>query len=361
VKRERIDWLINAVFVPLASVAAGFVVAGVAVAATGADPLAAFTALFQGAITNRNAFPETLVSTVPYVFLGLGVALGFRAGLFNIGAEGQFYIGALTGVFIAYSVHGLPAIIEVPLALLAGMAGGFAWAAIAGFLKARFGAHEVITTIMLNYVAFLVANYLVDTPGLMLAPNVSTPRTPDVDVNAVLPIIFAGSRLHFGFIVALIAVPLVWFLIQRTTTGFELRAVGFNPGAAQAAGISVGRTMVLAMGLSGALAGAAGIVQVLGVQHHMTDTVAAGYGFDAIAIALLARSNPWGVLPAALLFGALRSGASFMQLQTDVSADLISIVQASVIIFVAAPAIVRWIFRLRPEAAGSLQITGRES
>jgi ABC-type uncharacterized transport system permease subunit len=361
VKRERIDWLINAVFVPLASVAAGFVVAGVAVAATGADPLAAFTALFQGAITNRNAFPETLVSTVPYVFLGLGVALGFRAGLFNIGAEGQFYIGALTGVFIAYSVHGLPAIVEVPLALLAGMAGGFAWAAIAGFLKARFGAHEVITTIMLNYVAFLVANYLVDTPGLMLAPNVSTPRTPDVDVNAVLPIIFAGSRLHFGFVVALIAVPLVWFLIQRTTTGFELRAVGFNPGAAQAAGISVGRTMVLAMGLSGALAGAAGIVQVLGVQHHMTDTVAAGYGFDAIAIALLARSNPWGVLPAALLFGALRSGASFMQLQTDVSADLISIVQASVIIFVAAPAIVRWIFRLRPEAAGSLQITGRES
>lgn len=360
-KRERIDWLINAVFVPLASVAAGFVVAGVAVAATGADPLAAFTALFQGAITNRNAFPETLVSTVPYVFLGLGVALGFRAGLFNIGAEGQFYIGALTGVFIAYSVHGLPAIIEVPFALLAGMAGGFAWAAIAGFLKARFGAHEVITTIMLNYVAFLVANYLVDTPGLMLAPNVSTPRTPDVDVNAVLPIIIAGSRLHFGFIVALIAVPLVWFLIQRTTTGFELRAVGFNPGAAQAAGISVGRTMVLAMGLSGALAGAAGIVQVLGVQHHMTDTVAAGYGFDAIAIALLARSNPWGVLPAALLFGALRSGASFMQLQTDVSADLISIVQASVIIFVAAPAIVRWIFRLRPEAAGSLQITGRES
>jgi simple sugar transport system permease protein len=356
----RIGWLVNAIFVPLASVAAGFVVAGVAVAATGADPLAAFTALFQGAITNRNAFPETLVSTAPYIFLGLGVALGFRAGLFNIGAEGQFYIGALTGVFIAYSVHGLPAVIEVPLALLAGMVGGFAWAAIAGFLKARFGAHEVITTIMLNYVAFLVANYLVDTPGLMLAPNASTPRTPDVDVNAILPIIFSGSRLHLGFIVALIAVPVVWFLIERTTIGFQLRAVGFNPGAAQASGISVGRTMVLAMGLSGALAGAAGIVQVLGVSHHMTDTVAAGYGFDAIAIALLARSNPWGILPAALLFGALRSGASFMQLQTDVSADLISIVQASVIIFVAAPAIVRWIFRLRPEAARSLQITSRE-
>src|SRR5207244_2722864 len=161
------------------------------------------------AVTNRNAFPETLVSTVPYVFLGLGVALGFRAGLFNIGAEGQFYIGALTGVFIGYSIHGLPFFIEVPLALLAGMVGGFAWAAIAGFLKARFGAHEVITTIMLNYVAFLVANYLVDTPGLMLAPDVSTPRTPDVDPSAVLPVILAGSRLHVGFILALLAVPAV--------------------------------------------------------------------------------------------------------------------------------------------------------
>jgi simple sugar transport system permease protein len=245
--------------------------------------------------------------------------------------------------------------------MLAGMAGGFAWAAIAGFLKARFGAHEVITTIMLNYVAFMVANYLVDTPGLMLAPNVSTPRTPDVDANAVLPIIFAGSRLHFGLILALLAVPLVWFLIERTTIGFQLRAVGFNQGAARAAGISVGRTMVLAMGISGALAGAAGIVQVLGVSRHMTDTVAAGYGFDAIAIALLARSNPWGILPAALLFGALHSGSSYMQLQTDVSADLISIVQASVIIFIAAPAIVRWIFRIRSEAAGAVQITSREA
>jgi ABC-type uncharacterized transport system permease subunit len=360
-QRLRLDWIIKSIFVPLASVAAGFVVAGIAVAATGADPLAAFTALFQGAFTNRNAFPETLVSTVPYVFLGLGVALGFRAGLFNIGAEGQFYVGALAGVFIGYSIHGLPSFVEIPLAVLSGMAGGFAWSAIAGFLKARFGAHEVITTIMLNYVAFLLANYLVDTPGLMLAPDVSTPRTPDVDVNAMLPIIFGGSRLHFGFILALIAVPLVWFLIERTTIGFQLRSVGFNPGAARAAGMSVGRTMVLAMGLSGALAGAAGIIQVLGVSHHMTDSVAAGYGFDAIAIALLARSNPWGILPAALLFGALHSGASFMQLQTDVSADVISVVQASVIIFVAAPAIVRWIFRLRPEAAGSVQITSRDA
>lgn len=352
--------IIATVLVPLVSVLCGFLVGAIAIIAAGADPTVAYGALFQGAFTNHNALPETLVSTTPYVVLGLALALGFRAGLFNIGAEGQFYIGALSGTFVAYSIHGLPAIIEVPLGLLGGMLGGALWASIAGGLKARFGAHEVITTIMLNYVAFLVASYLVDTPGLMLAPNVSTPRTPDIDPGAVLPIIVTASRLHLGFILALLAVPVVWFLIERTTIGFRLRAVGFNQGAARAAGISVGRTIVLTMAISGALAGFAGIVEVLGVNYHMTDTVAAGYGFDAIAVALLARSNPWGVLPAALLFGALHNGASFMQLQTQVSSDLISIVQASVIIFVAAPSIVGWLFRLRRAPGGALQITQRD-
>ena len=353
-------WLLSAVLVPLVSVICGFAVGAIAIVAAGADPLMAYSALFAGAFTNHNALAETLVSTTPYVLLGLAVAIGFRAGLFNIGAEGQFYIGSLSGVFVAYSIRGLPGIVEVPLAMIAGMLGGALWASIAGALKARFGAHEVITTIMLTYVSFLVASYLVDTPGLMLARNVSTPRTPDIDAGAVLPNLIPGSRLHLGFVLALLAVPIVWFLIERTTIGFRLRAVGFNQNAARAAGMSVGRTIVLTMALSGALAGAAGIVQILGVNFHMTDTVAAGYGFDAIAVALLARSNPWGVLPAALLFGALHNGASFMQLETQVSADLISIVQASVIIFVAAPAIVGWLFRLRRAPTETVAITQRE-
>jgi ABC-type uncharacterized transport system permease subunit len=352
--------LISGVVVPLASVVAGFLVGAVVVAISGSDPLQAYTALFEGAVTNHNALAETLLSSIPYVFLGLGVALGFRAGLFNIGAEGQFYVGALAGVFVGYSIHGLPGIVEIPLALLAGMAGGFVWAGIAGALKATTGAHEVITTIMLNYISFLLASFLVDTKGLMLAPHVSTPRTPDVDVNAVLPIIIPGSRLHAGLILALLAAPVVWFLIERTTIGFRLRTVGFNQGAARAAGISVRRAILVAMGLSGALAGLAGIVQVLGVNRHMTDTVAAGYGFDAIAVALLARSNPWGIVPAALLFGALRNGASFMQLDTQVSSDLISIIQASVIIFVAAPVIIRWVLRLRDTPVQTIQITQRD-
>ncbi|GAC1614104.1 MAG: ABC transporter permease [Candidatus Dormibacteraceae bacterium] len=352
-------WVVSGIVVPIASIALGFAVAALAVVASGADPVLAYTALFQGAFTNNNAFAETLVSTVPYIFLGLGVALGFRAGLFNIGAEGQFYIGSLCGIFVAYSLH-LPGLLLIPLSILTAMVGGFFYAGIAGFLKARFGAHEVITTIMLNYIAFLLVNYLVTTPGLMLDPHTKTPRTPYIDPAAVLPIILPGSRLHAGLLLALVAIPAAWFLINRTTIGFRLRAVGYNAGAARAAGISVNITTVLAMGISGALAATAGIVQTLGIQHGMTAAVASGYGFDAIAVALLARSNPWGILPAAFLFGALHNGASFMQLQTQVSADLIAIVQASVIVFIAAPAIIRWLLRLRSGQVTKIVITQRE-
>lgn len=350
-------WLLTAVVVPAVSIVCGFLVGAVAIIAVHVDPLVAYSALFAGAFTNNNAFAETLVSTTPYILLGLAVAVGFRAGLFNIGAEGQFYIGSLTGVFVGYSIQGLGPV-EMPLALLAGMLGGAFWASIAGALKAWFGAHEVITTIMLNYVSFLVANYLVN--GRMLAPNVTTPRTPDVDPGAVLPILIDGTRLHLGFILAVLAAPVVWFLIERTTIGFRIRSVGFSQGASRAAGMSVAATILLTMAISGALAGAAGIVEVLGVSHHMTDTVAAGYGFDAIAVALVARSNPWAVVPAAFLFGALHNGAGYMQLQTQISSDLISIVQAAVIIFVAAPSIISWLLRLRRPPAETIRITQRE-
>ncbi len=352
--------LFAAVVLPLVSVLCGFIVAGVAVVVTGSDPIEAFTALFQGAFTNERAFPETLVAMVPYVFLGLAVALGFRAGLFNIGAEGQFYLGAIFGVLAAASLHGLPGIVHIPLALASGMLGGFIWAAVPGLLKARFGAHEVITTIMLNYVAFQLTDFLINK-GPMSDPHSSAPRTAFIDPAAQLPTLLAGSRLHLGLILAVLAVPVVWFLIQRTTIGFRIRTVGFSQGAARAAGISVGWTLVLAMGISGALAGLAGADEILGVSHYMPASFSVGYGFDSIAVALLARSNPWAILPSAFLFGAMRNGAAFMQLQTQVSSDLISIVQAIVIMFVAAPAMVRWILRLREVPVGGLQITQRET
>jgi simple sugar transport system permease protein len=348
--------LISAVLIPLVSVLCGFLVAGIAIQATGSDAIGAFTALFEGAFTNPRAFPETLVATVPYIFLGLAVALGFRCGLFNIGAEGQFYLGAIFGVLAGYNLHGLPGILAVPIALGFGMLGGFLWAAIPGLLKARFGAHEVITTIMLNYVAFQLTDFLINK-GPMSAKHATAPRTPTIDSAAQLPVLLTGTRLHLGLVLALLAIPVVWFLLERTTIGFRIRSVGLNQGAARAAGISVAWTFVLAMGISGALAGLAGSDEILGVSHYMPASFSVGYGFDSIAVALLARSNPWAILPSAFLFGAMRHGAAFMQLQTQVSSDLISIVQAIVIMFVAAPVMVRWIFRLRD--LPDLQITQR--
>jgi general nucleoside transport system permease protein len=348
-----------AVLLPVISVVAGFVAAGLAVALSGADPIQSFYALFQGAFLNPRALPETLVATTPYLFLGLGVALGFRAGLFNIGAEGQFYIGALFGVFIGYSLHGLPGVMHISLALLAGILGGFLWAGVPGILKARFGAHEVITTIMLNYVAFALVNYLIND-GPMVDKTSSAPRTPYVDPAAQLPILVSGTRLHAGLILGLLAIPVVWFLLNRTTIGFRIRTVGFSPTAARAAGISVAWTILATMGISGALAGVAGADEVLGVSHYMPPSFSTGYGFDAIAVALLARSNPWAILPAALLFGALNSGSRFMQFQTQVSADVISVVEATVIMFVAAPVLFQWIFRLRRPPAPAVKIASEE-
>jgi simple sugar transport system permease protein len=346
----------RSLFVSLLSVVCGFLVAGVAVFVTGADPVAAFYALFQGAFTFHNALTETLIATIPYIFLGLAVALGFRGGLFNIGADGQFYLGALAGVFVGSHVRGFPGVVEIPLAMGAGMLGGLVYAAIPGILKARFGAHEVITTIMLNHIAYALSDWLINR-GPLADPRSSAPRTPFIDLNAQLPVLVANSRLHLGLLLAIVAVPLIWFLVERTTIGFRIRAVGLNQNAARAAGISVGWTIVLTMGLSGALAGVAGADEVLGVSHFMPPSFSIGYGFDAIAVALLARSDPWAIVPAAFLFGAMRNGATFMQLATQVSSDLISVVQATVIIFVAAPAIVRFLFRLREADVAAFQIT----
>jgi simple sugar transport system permease protein len=218
----------------------------------------------------------------------------------------------------------------------------------------------VITTIMLNYVAFQLTDFLINK-GPMSDPHSTAPRTEFIDANAVLPVILSGTRLHIGFLVALVAIPVIWFLLERTTLGFRIRTVGFSQGAARAAGISVSWTLVLALGISGALGGIAGADEVIGVSHYMPASFSVGYGFDSIAVALLARSNPWAILPSAFLFGAMRNGAAFMQLQTQVSSDLISIVQAIVIMFVAAPALIRWIFRLREVPTGGLQITQRET
>ncbi len=294
-----------------------------------------------------NPFLESLVASTPYIFAGLAVALGFRAGLFNIGVEGQLFIGATTATFVGYAVTGLPAIIHLPLTLLAGFAGGAAWGFIPGWLKAKTGGHEVINTIMLNWIAFRLTDWLLAGP--MQRPNAAgSPISPRIQPSAELPHFFpAPIRFHLGFFIALGVAWLVWWFLFKTTWGYNLRTVGANPFAARYAGMNIVNSTVVAMTLSGGLAGLAGANQVLAISHNLAMGLSSGYGFDSIALALLGGSHPVGVVLAALLFGTLRNGATQMMVSTRIPIDIISILQAFILMFVAAPAIIRSLYRLR--------------
>jgi len=298
---------------------------------------------------------DSLVQSVPYIFAGLAVALGFRAGLFNIGGEGQIGVGWLVAAVAGFAFSGLPAVIHLPLAIAAGAVAAGLWAAIAGFLKARTGAHEVISTIMLNYVVYRLSEWLLCGP---LEFTQGTCRTQEIAESAFLPR-FLGHpvTVHWGFVLALVAAALTGWFLFRTTWGFELRTVGANPDAARYGGMSVARTYVLAMFLSGCLAGMAGVVQGLGISHNIALGFQAGYGFDAIALALLGKSHPLGVTAASLLFGMLRAGAGRMQSVAGVPTEIVQIVQALVIVFIAAPAIIRVLYRLRKPREEEIEIT----
>jgi len=312
-----------------------------------ADIIAAISSGSWDAI-NRSLAPffESLVQATPYIFAGLAVALGFRVGLFNIGAEGQIFVGALATVWVATSLKGWPALVHVPLALLAGAAAGGIWGMVPGWLKAKTGAHEVINTIMMNYIAFRLSEYLLN--GVLGDPNKATPISAPIEKSAWLPRIFPDpNRFHWGFFVALLMAFLVYLLLFKTTWGYELRTVGHNPNAARYAGMNITRSIVITMMLSGALAGLAGANEVLGVNHNLGVAFSSGYGFDSIALALLGNSHPLGVVLAALLFGFLRNGAIQMQLSAGIPIDIISVLQALILAFIAAPAIIRTIYRLK--------------
>jgi len=304
-----------------------------------------------------NPFLESLVASTPYIFGGLAVALGFRAGVFNIGVEGQIFLGAIFSAFVGYSIKGLPAIIHIPLALLAGALGGAIWGFIPGWLKAKTGGHEVINTIMMNYIAFRLSDWLLTGP--MKRPGF-VPISPDIQPSAELPVFFqAPIRFHLGFFIALGVAYLVYWYLFKTTMGFDLRSVGTNPNAAKYAGMSVTRNIILAMSLSGALAGLAGANEVLGVNHNFAMAFSSGYGFDSIALSLLGNNHPVGVVLAALLFGTLRNGATRMQLTAGIPIDIISILQAVILAFIAAPAIIRTIYRLKKPAVEEGGVTIR--
>ncbi len=305
-----------------------------------------------------NPFFESLLSATPFIFAGLSVALGFRVGLFNIGAEGQLFIGATTAAFVGYSLTGLPAIVHIPLALLAGAIGGGLWGFIPGWLKAKTGGHEVINTIMLNWIAIRLTEWLLNGP--MQRPDSFNPVSPTIQTSAMLPRFFgAPIRFHLGFFIALGVAYVIYWLLFRTTWGFDLRTVGSNPNAARYAGMNTVIATVVAMSLAGALAGLAGANEVLGVNHNLAMAFSAGTGFDSIALALLGKSHPLGVVLAALLFGTLRNGATQMQLSAGIPIDIIQVLQAVVLAFIAAPAIIRTIYRLREPSVTEEAVTIR--
>ena len=328
----------------------------------------AYYALFQGAIFDSsmmqaggvirgfNPLSETIVSATPLLLAGLAVALAFRAGLFNIGAQGQIIFGAIAAASVGF-MWSLPIGIHLLAAVVASIVGGALYGGLAGFLKARTGAHEVIVTIMLNYVAINFLGWILSTrPYLRHGRN--DPITPPIHSSAAFPLLAGSSlRVNAGIILALAAAVFVGWLLNRTTVGFKFRAVGANASAARTAGISVPRTYITVMLISGGLAGMAGAAQVLGTERSLVGGISGTIGFDAITVALLGRGSPIGTTLAALLFGGLKAGGLAMQAKTGTPLDIVLVIQALVVLFIAAPALVRAIFRLKEGGVSTLSLS----
>ena len=316
-----------------------------------------YEAMFRGAVFNPRAndfatqirpLTNTLGFAAPLIAAGLGVALAFRVGLFNIGGRGQILIACATAALLTFNLD-LPIFLQLPLTLAAGIAGGAIWGGIVGVLKARTGAHEVILTIMLNYVAFYLVTWMVRTPGILQRPAGDQPISQGTPANAQFPELL-GPRfplLDWGFIIVIGATVFVWWLVERSSLGFRLRAVGENPHAARASGISVQRMYIYAMLFAGGLAGLAGMNQIQGsVTTGFDGLIDAGIGFDAITVALLGRSRAWGVFAAGILFGALKAGSFTMQASQGIPVDIVLVVQSLIVLFIAAPPLIRTIFFL---------------
>lgn len=407
--------------VPLAAVILALLVGAVILIISDVNPLEAYSALFKGAFGNEKYLQRTLEKATPLIFSGLAVAFGFKAGLFNIGAQGQLLMGALTSAVIGFVVKGLPALVHIPLALLGGAIVGALYGAIPGALKTFTGAHEVITTIMLNYIAINITDYLADGPFKDDSPGNIVARTPKIMDSAIIPtpqpalttgliivliLLIAASILFFavlrkttfkiknqvalffvrlalvlaigigaglllntiapsfyqspvgflpyeaipvpiGFLMAIVMAVIVWFILMKTSFGFEVRTVGINPHAAKYAGIKVRLILILGMVISGFLAGMGGAVETQGVVYRYQPGFNVGLGFDGITIALLGRNSPLGVIPAALLVGAMKAGSNVMQFDAGVPSEIIDVIQALMLFFVAADMIVRWVIRVK--------------
>ncbi len=313
----------------------------------------AYAALLDGSVGSFNALVSTAVAATPLIFGGLSVGLAFKAGLFNIGAQGQFLMGALGAVIAGVALRESSPLIAIPVSLMAGMLVGAVYGSIPGILKATSGAHEVVTTIMLNFVAVAILAAMVSGP--LKVPASPQPITLDVG-NAALPIL-VGRSGHIGLIFALLMAVVYGWLLFRTTRGFEIRTTGANPDAARYAGMSPRRIIVWTMSAAGLLAGLAGATEILGVSHIMTASYGTTVGFDSIAVALLGRTNPLGIVVAAVIFGGMRAGGPAMQIEAGVPAELVGVIQATILFFLVASPVVRRVFRLK-SAKAAFEETG---
>ena len=323
---------------PLIAILISFIVGGILVYAFGHNPMVAYKALIKGSMGDLNKFGETLVTVTPLILTGLSVAFAFRCGLFNIGAEGQFIMGSIAAVWAGWAFAGMPAILHVTFTLLIGTLAGGLWAGVVGWLKAKVGSHEVINSIMMNYIAMYFSNFIVMTflnepqkaYSFAIADTAKLWRFAEAFAQ------FKLSRLNIGIIIALIVALAAYYLLNKTVRGYEIRAVGFNPHAAEYGGINVKKNIILAMVISGFFAGLAGAIMTTGVQYRVNNLFGfTGYGLDGISVALVGNNHPIGVILSALLFGILQKGGPLMQIQ-KIPKEVVGIIQGIIILFVAA-------------------------
>ncbi|SHJ60411.1 ABC transporter permease [Tepidibacter formicigenes] len=327
----------------LISIFLGLIVGAIVLTASGFNPIEGYSEMLNGIFGKPKYMAWTIIKATPLILTGLSVAFAFRTGLFNIGAEGQFIVGALAATLVGYFLH-LPAIIHIPLTLISGCIAGALWGGISGFLKSKFGVNEVISTIMLNWIAFYLSNYFIMLEGFR-KPNSEASydiqRTATIDITWLKSLVGPATKVNWGIVIALILIIIISYVLYKTTLGFELRAVGFNKYAAEYAGINVNKSMVISMAIAGLLAGAAGAMHVMGVSHKITILAAQeGYGFDGIAVSLIGNNTPLGALLAGLLFGALKYGGGKMQ-NIGAPTEVINIVIGSIIYFIATVRLVK--------------------
>ncbi len=324
---------------PLLAIAFALFAGAILMELTGFDSLTAYGEMLKGIFGSKRNIAEVLLKATPLILIGAGLAISFRSGVWNIGAEGQFYMGAVAASVLALQMDGVNSWISIPIVMIAGSIAGACWAGIAGLLRARYGASEIVTTIMLNYVAIIFTGYLVTGPLMEHAG--AFPRSDRFPAEVILPRIVSGTRLNIGIFIAIAAAIISWYIISLSRRGFSMRAVGASPDASRYAGINVSKNIIKSISYSGALAGLAASIEMIGVTKRLYQTISPGYGFEGIAVALLANNNPLGVIFSGTLFGALRSGAEIMQMSAGVPSVLIFIIQGLIIISVVTLTTIR--------------------